>query len=426
MASWLKKYGLAALMMLGGKNVQAQEGGAPLSTDNDVKAAANVTTPIVENADSTYVLQPSEDIKQTNSNEEIKKRPTIDVSIVDKLGQVWLKTKEGKQAINNYIDAVMAVMPEAQLPVLTSDDVYALKAMCKISADEKCIGMFPNSSLEYDAQDLLTMQPDMVEKLDSCSRNYVKPERMPWGDCAQAVKNYMGLTGLVDKDDMEKIASAYQLIDYFRNSENFELRKLKNAEDVYKVRPGTFMVLDKGETPHGHTLLAIDMKDNQEAQYTNEYGEIYDYSPIGQRADKESPNIKLQRGNGKKYGAPYGGFTILTKIGDRTFNKELVNEAKEEQIAEFRSTFIAKEDAVPLLKAPTPTQLLKRWADKKAELQEEQEGELSYVAHPKFRWLANGVKSYHHKYKRGGRRSRSYRSGTSRLAQKRSSRGGRQ
>lgn len=422
MASWLKKYGLAALMALGGKNVQAQDGLTPTQDENKTKETTLVVPQTPENRDSTYTLQPKNNI---NNSEEssAKQRPLIDISKTDKMSRVWLKTKEGKQALNNYCDAIMAVMPGTELPALTSDDVYALKAMCKISAKEKCIGMFPNSTLEYDAEDLLTMQPDMAEKLDSCSKNYVKPERMPWGDCAQAVKNYMGLTGLVDKNDMDAIASAYQLIDYFRNSENFELRKLKNEQDVYKVRPGAFMVMDKGETPHGHTLLAIDMKDNQEAQYTNEYGEIYDYSPIGQRADKESPNIKLQRGNGKKYGAPYGGFTILTKIGDRTFNKELVNEAKEKQIAEFRSTSIAKEDAVPLFKAPTPTELLKRWTDKTAEIQTEHNGELSYVAYPKFRWLANGVKSYHHKFKKGG--NRSFRSSARNFAHKRGSKGGR-
>lgn len=421
MASWLKKYGLAALMAFGGKNAQAQDDLAPVQDDMKTPLTTHIVPEDMKNNDSTYILNPKEDVK---SSEEltVKQRPTIDVSKVDKLGKVWLKTNEGQQALTNYYNAVKTVMPEAYLPILTSDDIYALKAMCKISSDEKCIGMFPNSTLEYDAGDLLTMQPDMAEKLDSCSKNYVKPDRMPWGDCAQAVKHYMCVAGLADKNDMEKIASAYQLIDYFRNSENFELRKLKNPNDVYKTRPGIFMVLDKGQTPHGHTFLAIDIGKKDEI-YVDENGETITYNPVGQRADKESPNINLQRRDGKKYGAPYTGITILTKISDATFNKELVNEEREEQIIAFRNTSIAKPDAIPTLKAPTPTQLLKRWTDKTAEMQMENNKKLGYVKHTPFRWLANGVKSYHHKVK-GGRRS--FRSSARNFAHKRSfKRGGR-
>ena len=403
MASWIKKYGLALTMALFGKNVQAQEGLAPLPDNNVTPQTEKAIMPSTEKSGSVYVLQSRKNVLQTDSvASKYKKRPTFDLSRVDnKLCKVWLKTEEGKQALNDYYDALTSVMPEAELPVLTSDDVGALMAMCKIPAEEKVIGMFPNSTLEYDAEDLLEMKPDMTVKLDSVSKKYVKPDSWQWVDCARAVKNCMSLVGLTVKSDMEKIGSAYQLIDYFRNSENFELRKLENSEDVYEIRPGTFVVFNRGETEHGHTFLATDM-DKEDEVYVDVHGKTYKYKPVGQICDKKSPNISLRR-RGKKYGQAHVGATILTQIGDKTFNRELVNEAREEQISKFRSTFIAKENGVPNFEAPTPTQLLQRWTSKKAELQTENNGELSYVEHAPFRWLTKGINSCRHQYKKASR-----------------------
>lgn len=404
MASWIKKYGLALTMALFGKNAQAQEGLAPLPDSNVTPQTEKAVMPSAAKSDSVYVLPARKNVLQTDSvASKYKKRPTFDLSKVDKLGKVWLKTEEGKQALNDYYDALTSVMLEAKMPVLTSDDVGALMAMCKIPAEEKVIGMFPNSTLEYDAEDLLGMKPDyMAEKIDSVSKKYVKPDSWDWGDCARAVKNCMSLAGLTIEADMEKIGSAYQLIDYFRNSENFELRELENPNDVYKIRPGIFTVLDRGETQHGHTFLAIDMGKADEV-YVNAYGEAYTFEPVGQRCDKKSENISLKRKNGQKYGAPYVGITKLTQIGDKTFYSELVNEAREEQISKFRSTSIAKENAVPIFESPTPTQLLQRWTRKKAELQTEHNGELSYAEHTPFRWLPKGIYSYRHKKASRGR-----------------------
>ena len=404
MASWIKKYGLALTMALFGKNAQAQEGLAPLPDSNVTPQTEKSVMPSAAKSDSVYVLQARKNVLQTDSvASKYKKRPTFDLSKVDKLGKVWLKTEEGKQALNDYCDALTSVMPEAKLPVLTSDDVGALMAMCKIPAEEKVIGMFSNSTLEYDAEDLLGMKPDMAEEIDSVSKPYVKPESWQWGDCAQAVKDYLLQSGLVDRKDMWSIASAYQLIKYLGDSPNFELRKLKNYGDVYKVPAGMVMVLDKGRTKHGHTLLTIQMEEKQPEEYINEYGESFLFEPIGQRADKESENINKTRKDGKRYGDFYIAPTIFTTISNRTWNREIISKEIEKQITDFRSTAIAHDSAMPAIKIPTPMQILKCWTDMKAEMQASENGELKYAEFTKSHWLTNGIYSYHHRYKKASR-----------------------
>ena len=404
-----KTWATSLIFLLGGKNVQAQNSALP--TDSLSQKTPVETKVSALPSDATLDKSTSMEQNAQKETDSIIERPKFNITTNDRFCKVWLKTAEGKKALNAYCDALTSLMPKASLPTLDTEAVQGLMALSQISGKGVEIGYFPQSDLAYDAEDLLGLKPDMADEITKAAKQSLKPSSWPSGNCLQGWKNVVALNGLEPRDaELFGLSDAYECVDYLKNATNLCERALKNGwRDTDKLPAGSGGVCEKGSTRSGHIWWATKKGGIPNAVFTNEYGEKIEYEKSGESSDKqyEKSNTTGNRGRtGQKYGQPYGVFTNKTELGQLTVNKELVNKDKQEQIENFRQLSFTLPTAEPEFVAPTPQRLVQIYTKIEAQLLAEhnnikEDGTLQYAENKEFSWLK--IRPYK---KKSGRRVR--------------------
>lgn len=404
-----KTWATSLLFLLGGKNVQAQNSALP--TDSLSQKTPVETKVSALPSDTILNKSPSRGLNVQNETDSIIERPKFNITTNDHFCKVWLKTTEGKKAINAYCDALTTLMPKASLPTLDTEAVHGLMALSKIGNSGVEVGYFSQSNLAYDAEDLLGLKPDMADEITKAAKQSLKPASWRSGNCLQGWKNVVALNGLEPRDaELFGLSDAYQCVDYLDDATNLCKRVVQNSwHDTDKFPAGAGGVCERGSTRSGHIWWATKNDGVSNAVYINKYGERTEYEKSGESSDKqyEKSNTTGNRGrSGQKYGQPYVVLTNKTKMGVRTFSRELVNKDKQEQIENFRHLSIALPTAEPEFVAPTPQRLVQIYTEIKAQLLAEhnnikEDGTLQYAKNEKFSWLK--ISPYK---KKGGHRVR--------------------
>ncbi len=390
-----KTWTTSLIFLLGGKNVQAQNSALPtdsLSQKTPVEAKVFALP-----SDTILDKSPSRELNVQNETDSIIERPKFNITTNDYLCKVWLKTAEGKKALNAYCDALTSLMSEASLPTLDTEAVQGLMALSQIGNKGVEVGYFPQSNLAYDAEDLLGLKPDMADEITKAAKQSLKPASWRSGNCLQGWKNAVSGIGFADPNDvLFKFSDAYMCVDYLKNAPNLCERALQNGwKDTDKLPAGTGGVCERGNTRSGHIWWAIKKDGVPNAVFVNKYGEKTEYEKSGESSDKqyEKSNTTGKRGRtGQKYGQPYVVLTKKTTMGLGTFNRELVNKDKQKQIEEFRQLSVTLPDAMPKFVAPTPQRLVQIFTEIKGQLLAEHnninvDGTLQYAKNEKFSWL---------------------------------------
>lgn len=269
---------MTASGMLGLGSANAQEDNAPTKTD------------------STELSVNLEGIKPTTvaHNESL-------------IYKTWLRSDEGKKAVDAYMNAMDYVGEPKKL----NEDQY--KFLMSLSKMDRSLFSIGETDYVFKAQDLKEMKPDslghvIAENFDDA----LTPSRYPGRFCGHAAKVIIGPTGAAP--EALGIESACELIPVLRENPNFVELKTEideKPEDVKCLPVGTWKVYGKTKKHnHGHT------------GFTNENG--------GDTSDKS--RIMIDPNN---YSGVHCFVTAGYEVGLQTYFNILAERSKKSQMSEM-------------------------------------------------------------------------------------------
>jgi len=302
--------------MFGGKKMQAQETSSaqPIETTVVEKNRAQLTTHDVESVDSLAAQKL--DLSSYN----------VDISELSARSKTWTKIDSVQQAIIDYCDARRSFNRTDTVKLSDEDVLYLRMIMGKMDLH---VGSFTNMGLEqnlqYNARDLIGIKTgDFSRQVADEAKQYMKPRNAPGGECLKFVKHVLAINGEISPAFLN-FGSAYQTISYFKNCDNFVMRKTKWV-DTNKYPKGSIGVCQRGPGAVNAHIWIADEQDSTKIATCQHEDSVLQFSPTIQLSDvKYGYNPDGHRGRNGHYGAPYVVLRNDDTVSMYTAWRELMN-----------------------------------------------------------------------------------------------------
>ncbi len=336
---------LSLLGMFGSTHVNAQE----ISQDTVPQAK---------------VVHANQRKKQENTSK------TYQISRKDIAARTWLKTKEGKQALKAYQDALATFGDSVQCDMSSSEEVVSLMALSKMDLSMASIG---DTDYTFDAEDLLGVTSDsMAIEIAKEAPKWITPSGVSGGYCAHATKGLVYKLGVADGFIPIDMENACEVALPENDSPNFVTVQV-DWNNTDKIPDGAICVAGKERegflaTKSGHIWTSV-ATDSRQVKTCVVRGEEVSYVAHHDVCDKNyNANLTGKRGSsGQWYGeVVYANFTAGSQVSFVTLCKKCIYDLKKE----YRENSAVLQNSADLKDFHfniTPTMILKQAVSNKEE-----------------------------------------------------------